>query len=371
MERCGRLHPGAIVKNVGWVLDGTTLATLMWEGKRNMQLWQRLFFVVALALTALMVPASAQEATDPAPQVEAQPAEGEALAEAAPAPGDPNLTWGVREYQMGFQEAVTPVKERVDSFNDFLLVLIIAITIFVFVLLAIVIVRYNSRANPTPRTFSHHAGLEVAWTVVPAVIVLVIMSMSVPLIGLQNNIPEGEEAQFTVKAIGHTWAWSYVYQGEEEGDPVELIPEIASDPLDTMADDSYSVLAGKPRLLGTTNPLVLPANAAVRIQTTSSGVLHSFAVPAFGIKKDAVPGRLNETWVKVTEPGTYYGQCSELCGEGHAYMPIEVEVVPQETFDAWVACMGSGDIPVIEALDAVGLGDSAMCLASVRGASET
>ena len=218
-------------------------------------------------------------------------------------------------WQMGFQQAATPVMENIIWFHDFLLYLIIAITIFVLALLVIVVVRFNSRANPTPSRTTHNTLLEVMWTLVPVIILVAIAVPSFKLLFLELTIPP---ADVTVKATGKQWYWSYAYpdNGKFEFDSL-------------LAQDK------QPRLLGVDNEMMVPVNKIVRIQTTGADVIHSFAVPAFGIKIDSVPGRLNETWFKATKEGTYYGQCSELCGKDHAFMPIVVRVVKDQEYDAW------------------------------------
>jgi cytochrome c oxidase subunit 2 len=219
-------------------------------------------------------------------------------------------------WQLGFQQAATPVMENIVWFHDFLLWLIVAITIFVLALLVIIAVRFNARSNPTPSRTTHNTLLEVMWTLVPVIILVAIAVPSFKLLFLELTIPP---ADVTVKATGKQWYWSYAYpdNGKFEFDSL-------------LAQDK------KPRLLGVDNEMVVPVNKVIRIQTTGADVIHSFAVPAFGIKIDSVPGRLNETWFKATKVGMFYGQCSELCGKDHAFMPIAVRVVNDQEFAAWV-----------------------------------
>jgi len=222
---------------------------------------------------------------------------------------------------LGFQEAATPIMEQIHAFHaDRLLPIIIAISIFVLALLVWVAVRYNTKSNPTPSRTTHNVALEIVWTAVPILLLLVIAVPSFAIIDKEDNLPE---ADVTIKAIGHQWYWSYEYP-DFEG----------------IAFDSYMVpdeeLNGRPRLLATDTHVVVPANTVVKVLITSEDVNHAWAIPAFGVKRDAIPGRINETWFKVEEPGLYYGQCSELCGIKHGFMPITVEVVSQEAFDAWV-----------------------------------
>ena len=214
------------------------------------------------------------------------------------------------------QEAATPVMENIIWFHNFLLVLITVITLFVLALLVIVVVKFNARANPVPSKTTHNTLIEVAWTLIP---VLILVGISVPsfrLLFLELDIPK---ADLTVKATGKQWYWSYAYpdNGKFEFDSL-------------MAQDK------QPRLLGVDNEMVVPVNKVIRVQTTGADVIHAFALPAFGIKIDAIPGRLNETWFKATKTGMYYGQCSELCGKDHAFMPIAIRVVDDQEFASWV-----------------------------------
>jgi cytochrome c oxidase subunit 2 len=212
------------------------------------------------------------------------------------------------------------VMENIVWFHDFLLWLIVAITLFVLALLVIVIVRFNAKANPTPSRTTHNTLLEVMWTLVPVIILVAIAVPSFKLLFLELTIPP---ADVTVKATGKQWYWSYGYPDSKfEFDSIML------------KDNERK--ADQPRLLAVDNALVVPVNKVVRVQVIGSDVIHAFAVPAFGVKIDAVPGRLNETWFKASREGVYYGQCSELCGRDHAYMPIEVRVVSERDYAAWV-----------------------------------
>jgi cytochrome c oxidase subunit 2 len=225
-------------------------------------------------------------------------------------------------WQLGLQASATPVMDEVQWFHDFLLFIIAGISGFVLILLVIVMVRFNARANPTPSKTTHNTPLEVVWTVVPVLILVAIAIPSFRLLFLQQTIPP---ADLTVKATGRQWYWNYEY------------------PDSKIAFDSYMLRdnerkADQPRLLAVDNDLVVPVNKVVRVLVTAdpTGVIHAFAVPSFGIKIDAVPGRLNETWFKATREGVYYGQCSELCGKDHAFMPIAVRVVSEQAFNAWL-----------------------------------
>jgi cytochrome c oxidase subunit 2 len=225
-------------------------------------------------------------------------------------------------WQLGLQQAATPVMEDVVWFHNFLLYIIAAIAAFVLVLLVIVVLRFNARANPTPSKTTHNTLLEVVWTVVPVLVLVAIAVPSFRLLFLQQTIPP---ADLTVKAIGRQWYWNYGY------------PDSKFDYDSYMLQDKERK-ADQPRLLAVDNDLVVPVNKVIRVMVTADpiGVIHSFAVPSFGIKIDAIPGRLNETWFKATRVGMYYGQCSELCGKDHAYMPIAVRVVSEQEFNAWL-----------------------------------
>jgi len=226
-------------------------------------------------------------------------------------------------WETNFQPAATPVMEQIETFHHYLLIVITLIAGFVLLLLLIVIVRFNERANPVPSRTAHHTLIEVIWTVVP---VMILVGIAIPSFKLMYFADRTTEAEMTIKAIGHQWYWSYEYpdNGDFTFDAL-MVPENEIDPS-----------KGQLRLLETDNRLVIPVNTKIRLLITATDVIHSFAVPSFGVKLDAVPGRTNETWTEVTEEGVYYGQCSELCGVNHAYMPIAVEVVSKEKFQAWV-----------------------------------
>jgi cytochrome c oxidase subunit II len=227
-------------------------------------------------------------------------------------------------WQTGLQQSASPVMDSLVSFHNFLLVIITLITAFVLGLLVIVIVKFNARANPTPTRTTHNTLLEVLWTVIPVVILVVIAIPSFRLLFFQLNTPQ---ADLTVKATGKQWYWSYTYpdHGKFEFDSIML-----------QDADRKKMNPEPPRLLAVDNAMVVPVNKTVRVQTIAADVIHAFTVPSFGIKIDAVPGRLNETWFKATREGIYYGQCSELCGKDHAFMPIEVRVVSEQAFAAWI-----------------------------------
>ena len=227
--------------------------------------------------------------------------------------------------QVNLMAPATDHMQNIHDFHDLLLVIITGITLFVLGLLLWVMVRYNAKANPKPATWSHNTMIEVVWTLVPVIILAFIGVQSIRLLYEGEVVPDNPD--LTVKAIGHQWNWSYEYP--DQGIDIEL---------SEMATDEEAKAAGEPRLLAVKEGgrVVVPVNKVVRVIVTSSDVIHSWAMPAFGVKIDAVPGRLNETWFKANREGVFYGQCSELCGSRHAYMPIAVEVVSQEKFDEWV-----------------------------------
>jgi cytochrome c oxidase subunit 2 len=224
-------------------------------------------------------------------------------------------------WQLGLQQSATAVMDGVVSFHNFLLIVITLITIFVLGLLVIVMIKFNAKANPEPSRTTHNTLLEVLWTVVPVLILVAIAVPSFRLLFLQLDIPK---ADVTVKATGKQWYWSYSYP---DNGPFEF---------DSLMLKDGERKADQPRLLAVDNEMVVPVNKVVRVLTTASDVIHAFAVPSFGIKIDAVPGRINETWFKATKEGVYYGQCSELCGRDHAFMPIAVRVVSDQAFTAWL-----------------------------------
>src|SRR6266705_3808476 len=224
-------------------------------------------------------------------------------------------------WQVGLQDSASPVMDHVAWFHDFLLWIITVIAAFVLLLLVIVIVRFNARKNPIPTRTTHNTLLEIAWTVVPVFILLMIFIPSIKLLFHQLNIPP---ADLTVKATGKQWYWSYSY------------PD-AKFEFDSIMLREKELKPGQPRLLAVDNAMFVPVNKVVRVQVIGAEVIHAFTVPSFGIKIDAIPGRLNETWFKATREGVFYGQCSELCGKDHAFMPIEVRVVNVQAYAAWLA----------------------------------
>jgi cytochrome c oxidase subunit 2 len=231
-------------------------------------------------------------------------------------------------WQIGMQEPASPVMEQVYGFHTFVLWIITAITLFVLALLVTVMVRFNARANPTPSRTTHNTLVEVAWTVIPVLILVVIALPSFRILFLQLNTPP---ADLTIKATGVTWNWKYNYQGKYND------VDTGDFEYDSIMVPEKELQQGQPRLLTVDNELVVPVNKVVKVLVTGFDVIHAFTVPSFGIKIDAIPGRLNETWFTATKEGWYYGQCSELCGKDHAFMPIAVHVVSDDEFKAWVA----------------------------------
>ena len=219
-------------------------------------------------------------------------------------------------WEWTLQESATEVMDFITTFHTWLVVTITVITLFVLGLLIAVVVKFNAKANPIPSKTTHNTLIEVAWTLIPVLILVAIAIPSFKLLFLQLDIPK---ADLTIKATGKQWYWTYSYPDNGK-----------------FEFDSLLVQDKKPRLLGVDNEMVVPVNKVVRIQTTGADVIHAFAVPAFGIKIDSVPGRLNETWFKATKTGMFYGQCSELCGKDHAFMPIAVRVVSDQEFATWV-----------------------------------
>jgi cytochrome c oxidase subunit II len=223
-------------------------------------------------------------------------------------------------WQIGLQGSVTPVMDDITRFNTFLFWITTAIAVFVLVLLAIIIVRFNARANPVPSRTTHNTVLEVIWTIVPVVILLLIAVPSFRLLFIQLDVPKPD---LTIKATGKQWLWSYSY------------PDNGNFEFDSTVVADKDLKPDQPRLLTVDNEMVVPVNKIVHVLVTGADVIHSFAVPSFGIRIDAVPGRINDTWFKATREGMYYGQCSELCGVDHAFMPIAVRVVSDQEFTKW------------------------------------
>lgn len=245
---------------------------------------------------------------------------------------------GAKNWELGFQPAASPTAEEIHWFNDVILLpIIVAIVVFVMGLLVYAMWRFSEKRNPTPSKTTHNTTIEVLWTAVPVMILIVIAIPSFKLLYFADRV---EQADMTLKAIGHQWYWSYQYpdHGGFEFDAT-LVPEEDLQP-------------GQKRLLETDNQVVLPVDTNIRLLVTASDVLHSFALPAMGIKLDAVPGRVNETWLRINQEGTYYGQCSELCGTGHSFMPITVKAVSKAEFDQWVS-EAKAEFAAVEPVDEV------------------
>lgn len=268
--------------------------------------------------------------------------------------------------QITFQTAATPIMESIHAFHDGVLMWIVsAIVLLVLVLLLIVIVRFNRRANPTPSRFTHNTLVEIVWTVLPILILIVIAIPSFGVLADQMTVPDGERKylgsnifsqgsvevpapELTVKVTGYQWYWGYEY-ADDQGDSAGFDSIILAE------EDRMTDKPGQPRLLAVDNELVVPVDTTVRLQVTAGDVIHAFAVPAFGVKVDAVPGRLNESWFYATKTGIYYGQCSELCGKDHAFMPIAVRVVSRDEFSGWLEALRNGNV-----------GDANLTLAAVE-----
>ena len=225
-------------------------------------------------------------------------------------------------WELGLQDAASPIMADIIGFHTFLLWVITAITVFVLALLLIIMIRFNARANPTPSRTTHNTPLEVVWTIVPVIILVLIAIPSFRLLFTELDVPTPD---ITVKATGKQWYWSYAY------------PDNGNFEFDSLLVADKDLKPGDLRLLTVDNEMVVPVNKVVHVLVTGADVIHSFSVPSFGIKIDAVPGRINETWFKATTTGVFHGQCSQLCGKDHSFMPITVRVVNDSDFTAWVA----------------------------------
>lgn len=224
-----------------------------------------------------------------------------------------------KNWQFGFQEPASAVMNRFVNFHNMLLVIITGVMVFVFALLIYTCIRYHHKNNPTPNKFTHNLGIEILWTIIPCIILVII---AIPSFRLLYYVDTIGKMDMTVKVVGRQWFWQYEYPDEKIAFDSYIIP-----------DDQ--IKPGQHRLFDVDNELVLPVDTDIRIVVTGGDVIHSFAMPALGIKIDAVPGRINETWVRITKPGQYYGQCSELCGVGHGFMPISLKAVSKEEYKIW------------------------------------
>lgn len=307
----------------------------------------RLLTLAALVSAMLLQPA-ASSANEPAPAAATAAATtaAEPAADAAPAEKpltedekkaaiaaaedvtkfDPSAVVGAANpWQTYYQEPQSPVMKALQPLHDGMFITITLITLFVLSLLVFIVLRFNKRANPKPQTFTHNKTVEVIWTVIP---ILILVGIAIPSLRIHyqyyNNETIISNPDLTIKVVGHQWYWSYEYPEQNIAFDSNITPE-------------KDLPEGAPRLLEVDNPIVVPVGKVVRVQLTAADVMHAFALPAFGIKKGAIPGRLNETWFTAEKEGIYYGQCSILCGKLHGFMPIKVVVVSQEKFDQWVA----------------------------------
>jgi cytochrome c oxidase subunit 2 len=223
-------------------------------------------------------------------------------------------------WQVNFQPAASPVAEMIESLHDLLLFITVAISVFVLALVAYACIRFRASRNPVPSRRTHNSVLEIAWTAIPVLILVVI---EVPSFKLLYFMDRAANPEMTLKAIGHQWYWSYEY------------PDNGNFTFDAYMIADQDLQEGQRRLLETDNRVVLPVDTDVRLLTTATDVIHAWAMPALGVKIDAIPGRLNETWLRIEQPGIYYGQCSELCGDYHGFMPIKIEAMAKDAFEAW------------------------------------
>jgi cytochrome c oxidase subunit II len=223
--------------------------------------------------------------------------------------------------QIYYQDAATPVMQQLQGLHDYIFAIITVITIFVTALLGYVCVRFYHKRNPNPSKTTHNILLEIAWITIPA---LILVTIFIPSFKLHYYMDKTHEADLTLKVTGYQWYWGYSF-------PEQKVDEYLSN-----MKEQKDLQTGEPRLLAVDNPLVVPVGKTVRVLLTGADVIHSFAMPAFGVKTDCIPGRLNETWFRAEKTGIYYGQCSELCGQKHGFMPIEIRVVEQDVFDKWV-----------------------------------
>lgn len=227
-----------------------------------------------------------------------------------------------KPWQLGFQDAASPVMEDLSWLHDdFLMYIITAITIFVLLLLVYICIKFSAKNNPVPSKTTHNVKLEVIWTVVP---VLILVAIAIPSVRIHAKMEDNIQADMTLKVTGYQWYWGYEY------------PDNGGINFESRMVEDADLTEDQVRLLSVDNPVVIPVNTKIRVQTTGADVIHAWALPAMGVKRDAVPGRLNETWFEATKEGVFYGQCSELCGVKHGFMPIEVHVVSKEQFAAWV-----------------------------------
>ena len=230
-------------------------------------------------------------------------------------------------WQLNLQPSASPILKEISDFHTMLLWIITVITLLVTSLLLYAVVKFRRKKNKKPATFAHNTLIEVIWTIVPVVILIVIAIPSFKILYLEDRVLEPE---MTLKVTGYQWYWGYEYS---DYDGLEFLSYM-------IPENEIDADKGQFRLLSTDNPVVVPVDTNIQLLVTAADVLHSFAIPSAGVKKDAVPGRLNETWMRIEKPGVYFGQCSEICGTGHAYMPIEIHAVPKAEFNAWAKAHG-------------------------------
>ena len=233
----------------------------------------------------------------------------------------PALAFKPLPWQLNFQEAASPMMMELHNFHNFLLILSSAIVVFVFFLIMYVIIRFNARINPIPAKFTHNITIEIIWTVIPIILLVVIAIPSFRILKMAEHTPP---ADMTIKVVGSQWFWTYSY------------PDHGDFGFDSYMIQDVDLKPGQLRLLEVDNRIVVPQGATIKFLITAADVIHSFAVPALGLKTDAVPGRTNEAWTRIDKRGVYYGQCSELCGVNHGFMPIAIEVVSEEEFAVWL-----------------------------------
>lgn len=250
-----------------------------------------------------------------------------------------------KPWQINFQEPASPVMERLVHLHNALLYMCFGVSVFVLGLLIYACFRFSAKRNPVPSKTTHNTTIEIIWTVIP---ILILVAILIPSWRLIHYMDKTHNAEITIKAIGYQWYWGYEYM-DGEGKGINFESYMKSPDAE---DASLKLQPGEPRNLETDTKIVLPVDTDIRIFTTAADVIHAWAIPAFGVKIDAVPGRINETWVRITKPGTYYGQCSELCGSKHAFMPINVKAVSKEEYSAWVVQrkkeLGIKDEPAVE-----------------------
>ena len=301
----------------------------------------------AQAATTAQAPAAIQKPVAAAPAVTATPADphaGHMMAPPVAGSTDPVMVMpeagiGQPDGRYGLQDQVTPIGREAAHFHDYWLVtLCVVMSIFVLILLAYAMFKFRRGANPEPSRTSHNTVLEVVWTLVP---VLILVAIAIPSIKLLSHQYSPPKADLTIKVVGNQWYWTYSYP---DNGGFEIVSNMLKEQKDVKPGERFRTAADGPPLLAVDERIVIPVNKVVKFIITSNDVIHSFAVPAFWTKMDAVPGRVNETWVKVDRPGVYFGQCSELCGARHGYMPIAVEVVSDADYAKWIAAKG-GTLP--------------------------